>query len=168
MNSADTVYRAAGRVLASLLAWPPARLACLVKDRHTLLNSLSLISPSLSCSLQADTKPLPLPRTTLLLELHHRRPLSHSHPDKAGASSVVASSLVLCRFANRAAALAMPLLHMLSCSHGRHGSFMAMPPVASSDRHSASRGCGLPQRPSSTIAGHPGCLNRSVPTTSLL
>jgi len=96
---------------------PPCR--AYVKDRHTLLNSLSLISPSLSCSLQADTKPLPLPRTTLLLELHHRRPLSHSHPDKAGASSVVASSLVLCRFANRAAALAMPLLHVLSCSHGR-------------------------------------------------
>ena len=142
-----------GRQLASLPA--------LVKDRHTLLNSLSLISPSLSCSLQADTKPLPLPRTTLLLELHHRRPLSHSHPDKA---VLAPSSPPPLSYAGLPTApLPSPCRCCTSCpvAMAAHGSFMAMPPVASSDRHSASRGCGLPQRPSSAIAGHPGCLNQS-------
>jgi len=60
MNSADTVHRAAGRVLHSLTfaacmaasSPPPAQ----VKDRHTPLHSLSLPSPSFSCSL---SKPAP-------------------------------------------------------------------------------------------------------------
>ena len=60
MNSADTVHRAAGRVLHSLTfaacmaasSPSPAQ----VKDRDTPLHSLSLPSPSFSCSL---SKPAP-------------------------------------------------------------------------------------------------------------
>ena len=52
MNSADTVLRAAGRVLASLLAWPPARLlACSSKGpAHSsqLCLSFPIPSPALS------------------------------------------------------------------------------------------------------------------------
>ena len=64
--------------------------------RSTLSLSLPLPSPALSSRHHAATM--------LLLELHHRRALSHSRLDKAAAGSIVASSLVLRRFANRAAA----------------------------------------------------------------
>ena len=61
VNSADIIHRAAGRVLASLLAWPPARLGRVLKTRNgqqSILHSPScpLTSPSFSCSL---SKPAP-------------------------------------------------------------------------------------------------------------